>query len=142
MGPIMTDPHPYTIAFSSAAFLCTFYTAAYAVVCSLSRPSYAGHGFATIIERLGTRTAIDYRAFMRRCCFLVANFCYDKFRRECRGSARLSLDPSRKVFVTLGVGRFQEWTQMYGEGFSLIAVDPDIDLPLVRSDAKSYNFVK
>jgi hypothetical protein len=54
---------------------------------------------------------------------------------------------SRKVIVTFGVGRFQEWSQMMVRGFSYTAVDLNIDITTVSLKVKSctiaeYNFKK
>lgn len=43
-------------------------------------------------------------------------------------SAQAKASPNRKVIVSFGAGRFQEWRQMFVENFSYIAVDPDINV--------------
>ncbi|KAL9122248.1 MAG: hypothetical protein Q9187_001200 [Circinaria calcarea] len=46
---------------------------------------------------------------------------------------------NRKVIVTFGVGRFQEWKQMMIDGFSYIAVDPEINIEDLTRRAKSVS---
>lgn len=41
--------------------------------------------------------------------------------------AQAKAPSTRKVIVTFGVGRFQEWKQMMTNNFSYIAVDPELD---------------
>lgn len=43
---------------------------------------------------------------------------------------------NRKVIVTFDVGRFQEWRQMMSDGFSYVAVDPDISVEGLSKRAK------
>jgi hypothetical protein len=50
--------------------------------------------------------------------------------------AQANSPKNRKVIVTLGVGRFQEWKQMMVDGFSYIAVDPEINTEDLSKRAK------
>lgn len=45
--------------------------------------------------------------------------------------AQTKASRTRKVIVTFGIGRFQEWRQMMTNGMSYIAIDPDIDITMV-----------
>lgn len=42
----------------------------------------------------------------------------------------------RKVIVSFGVGRIQEWRQMMIKNFSYIATDPAIDVSVLQKKAK------
>ena len=48
-------------------------------------------------------------------------------RKRVYEMARSRATSTRKVIVVFGAGRFQEWKEMKHEGFSYIAIDPEID---------------
>ncbi|KAK0930067.1 hypothetical protein LTR29_016816 [Friedmanniomyces endolithicus] len=50
--------------------------------------------------------------------------------------AQAKAPSNRKVIVSFGVGRFQEWKQMLNDGFSYIAVDPELDYKDLERRAK------
>ncbi|KAL7900223.1 hypothetical protein HDV64DRAFT_290800, partial [Trichoderma sp. TUCIM 5745] len=43
---------------------------------------------------------------------------------------------NKKVVVTFGIGRFQEWRQMLSDRMSYIAIDPNIDITTIMNKAK------
>ena len=49
---------------------------------------------------------------------------------------------NRKVIVTFGAGRFQEWRQMLVRNFSYIAVDPSIDITMISARARNYRVLE
>lgn len=66
-------------------------------------------------------------------------------RKRVYTMAQAKAPPNRKVIVTFGAGRFQEWKEMMVEGFSYIAIDPDIDITdlarrMKRSSILAYDF--
>src|SRR5579862_2360291 len=44
----------------------------------------------------------------------------------------------RKIIISMGAGRMQEWRQMLTNGFSYVVIDPDIDVSAVMTAPRTY----
>lgn len=53
--------------------------------------------------------------------------------------AQAKASKTKKVIVTFGVGRFQEWRQMMVDNMSYIAIDPEIDTTMLTKKVKGVS---
>ncbi len=56
--------------------------------------------------------------------------------------ARAKASKNKKVIVTFGIGRFQEWKQMMVDNMSYIAIDPNIDIATITRRMKKVRVME
>lgn len=55
--------------------------------------------------------------------------------------ARTKASMNRKVIVTFGIGRFQEWRQMMVDNMSYIAIDPNLDVTMIEKKMRRVSIM-